>query len=155
MSGASNWLVHDHEHYDIALTECEEIAEEGLWGDAIEVYQRFVEDLKLHMRMEDEVLYPRFEEYYGDPTGELAYLSAEHDNIARLLHDLTHVIQRKDYEHFLVSLKPLHKALKQHNDNEESLFLSLQDDSILMDREEIMERLNAIQDTTGRRIWNI
>lgn len=139
----------------MALSECEEIAEEGLWADAIQAYERFVDELKLHMRMEDEVLYPRFEQHYGDPRGELAYLGAEHDNIARLLHDLAHVIQRKDYEHFLASLKPLHKALKEHNVNEEMLFLSLEDDQMLMDRAEIMRQLNALQDSAGRRIWAI
>ena len=147
MSESSNWLVHDHQRYDKALSECEEIAEEGLWQDAIEAYERFVDEFKLHIRMEDEVCFPQFEKYYGDPKGELAYLAAEHDNIARMMHDLAYVIQRKDYEHFLASLKPLHKAIKEHNANEETLFLSIKDDQMLMNRAEIMSHLNALKDT--------
>lgn len=155
MSESSNWLAHDHKQYDEVLAECEKIAEAGLWEEALKIYKDFVEDLKLHMRMEDEVLYPLFEAQHGDPRGEIACLSEEHDLIVQLLQDLAFVIKRKDYEHFLASLKPLHKVLNQHNDSEEYVFLTMEDDSILMRREEIMSRLNDMQEKAGRRIWDI
>jgi len=155
MSETSNWLVHDHGKYDALLAECEELAEEGLWEDALRVYRQFLEELKLHMRMEDEILYPLYEEQYGDPRGELTYLQGEHDNIAWLLHELAYVLKRNNTEHFLDSVRPLHKALNRHNANEEELFLNLEDDSILLRRDEIMQRLNSMQDEAGKRVWHI
>jgi len=47
MGKTSNWLVHDHKQYDAALAQCEEIAEEGLWDEALRIYKQFVENLKL------------------------------------------------------------------------------------------------------------
>lgn len=155
MGSTSNWLLHDHERYDEALAKCQEVADEGHWDCALKIYQQFVDELKLHMRMEDEVLYPFYEDQYGDPEGEIAYLYTEHDNIARLLHDLAFVIERKDFEHFRDSLKPLQKALNLHNENEEPLFLAMEDHSILKQRDEIIKRMNAMQDEMGMHIWNI
>ena len=154
MQSNSNWLVHDHGKYDEALAGCEAVAEEGLWDEAVSMYRDFVEDIKVHMLMEDEVLYPFYMEQYGDPQGEIAYLTAEHDHICSLLHDLDFVIRRNDFEHFLASLKPLHKILNQHNDNEEYVFLSMDNNDILMSRDKIVQQLNAVQDNVGRRIWN-
>jgi iron-sulfur cluster repair protein YtfE (RIC family) len=65
-STSSNWLVHDHDKYDAVLNECEIAADVGEWKKAKHLFQDFVSDLKLHMQMEDEVLYPLFIEENGD-----------------------------------------------------------------------------------------
>ena len=44
-------------------------ADVGEWKNAKDLFQKFVADLKLHMQMEDEVLYPLFIEENGDPDG--------------------------------------------------------------------------------------
>lgn len=155
LSDTPNWLVCDHCKHDEVLAECEAVAKEGRWGDALVLYRQFVEEIKLHMRMEDEVLYPFYKELDGDPKGEIARLSAEHDYICRLLHDLDSVIKQNNLDHFLTLLESLHEALNQHNDNEEYVFLMMADDSILIHRDKILERLDKIQVQAGKRVWDI
>ena len=154
MNNASNWLVHDHCKYDAALDECETAADVGEWKNAKRLFQNFVSDLKLHMQMEDEVLYPLFIEENGDPEGIINHLSGEHDYLVHLIHDLTYIIKNNDFDHFLDSLEPLHKAMKQHNRHEEKVFLNMANPSILMRREEIIERLNAVHNKQGGRVWD-
>ena len=153
-SASNNWLVHDHHKYDAALDECEMAADVGEWKNAKDLFQNFVSDLKLHMQMEDEVLYPLFIEENGDPDGVINHLSEEHDYLVHLVHDLAYIIKSNDFDHFLDCLEPLHKAMKQHNEDEEKVFLNMASQSILMRRDEIIERLNAVKKTSSGRIWD-
>ena len=154
MNGTSNWLVHDHRKYEAVLDECELAAGVGEWKKAKQLFHQFVEDLKLHMRMEDEVLYPFFKKEFGDPDGEIIELGHEHDNIVRLMHDLAYVIKTNDIDHFEESLKPLHKSMLEHNEHEEDVFLRMGSDSLLLRRDEILERLSAMQNKESKRIWD-
>ncbi|MDH5368660.1 MAG: hemerythrin domain-containing protein [Gammaproteobacteria bacterium] len=154
MNNTSNWLVHDHEQYDDMLNICEVAAETGEWKKAKDLFQNFISDLKLHMQMEDEVLYPLFIADNGDPDGVITHLSEEHDYLAHLIHDLSYIIKNDDFDHFLDSLEPLHKAMKQHNEHEEKVFLNMANPSILLRRDEIIERLNAVQDKRNGRVWD-
>ena len=153
-STSNNWLVHDHDKYDDVLDECEIAADVGEWKKAKHLFQNFVSDLKLHMQMEDEVLYPLFIEENGDPDGIITYLGEEHDYLVHLVHDLAYIIKNNDFDHFLDSLEPLHKAMKQHNEHEEKVFLNMANPSILMRRDEIIERLKAVQNKPGGRSWD-
>ncbi len=151
MNEQSNWLVHDHNKYDAILTECEMAAEMADWKDAIRLFNDFISKLKLHMQLEDEVLYPLFEKNEDDPNDEIPLLHEEHDNIVRLLRDLVCIIKTKNIDHFIESLSPLHKALNEHNAHEEDVFQRLGNNSLLMNRDEIMKQLSAVQEKKGHK----
>jgi iron-sulfur cluster repair protein YtfE (RIC family) len=151
MNNSSNWLVHDHQKYDAILDECEMAADAGEWKNAKSLFQNFITELKLHMQMEDQVLYPLFIEENGDPNCVIKHLSEEHDYLVRLVQDLSYIIKANDFDHFLDSLEPLHKAMNEHNEHEESVFLSMANQSILMRRDEVMQRLAAVENKKGSR----
>ncbi|MCW8900700.1 MAG: hemerythrin domain-containing protein [Gammaproteobacteria bacterium] len=154
MNNTSNWLVHDHRQYDISLDECEMAADLGEWKNAKRLFENFVMDLKLHMQMEDEVLYPLFINENGDPEGMISHLSEEHDYLVHLVNDLSYIIKSNDFDHFLESIEPLHTAMKLHNEHEEKVFLNMANQSILMQRDLIIERLKAMQNKQVRRDWD-
>ena len=154
MNKIANWLIHDHRRYEEALEDCEVAAEEECWGEAVKLFKAFAEELKLHMLMEDEVLYPLLEKESGDPYGDLAELNDEHENLVRLLCDLIYVIKEKDFDHFEKSLKPLHKAMTDHNNNEEKVFQSLGTEAVLLRRDEVMSRLDTLNPQSQRRNWS-
>jgi hemerythrin superfamily protein len=149
MNDTTNWLVHDHLKYDAMLSECEMAAEMASWKDAVRLFNTFTSDLKLHMLLEDEVIYPLFEQTGDDSEDDMALLHEEHDNLVRLLRDLDSVIKTKNIDHFMESLLPLHKAMNEHNEHEEIVFRRLGNDSLLTRREEVMNRLSAIQSKEG------
>ena len=151
MSDSSNWLIHDHRKYEAALKACEIAAGVEEWKEAVQRFDAFAADLRLHMRMEDEVLYPFFKEEVGDPNDEIGELSDEHDKLAQLLRDLTVVIKHKDYDHFEECLEPLYKTLMEHNAHEEAVFSRMSDHALLTRREEILRRLEAVQGAPRRR----
>lgn len=149
MSTTDNWLIHDHHKYDEMLTECEMAAEMADWKDAIRLFNQFTTELNLHMQLEDEVLYPIFEDKQNDDDDEMSILHEEHENIVRLLRDLVCVIKTKNIDHFMDSLVPLHEAMNEHNEHEEIVFERLGSDSLLTRRDEIMEQLSAIKAQKG------
>lgn len=153
MNETSNWLVHDHRKYDAALDECELEAGAGQWKNAIKLFNQFIDDLKLHMRLEEEVLYPFFVEEVGDSADAISVLTEEHEDLARLLGDLVYVIKTRDFDHFLDSLVPLHQALKEHSRHEEDVFQRIAGDSLLLHHDEIVERLRSLNNQEGQRIW--
>lgn len=150
MGDPSNWLVHDHRKYQAALEACEAAAGVHEWKEAVQRFNAFVDDLKLHMRMEDEVLYPFFREQTGDPDDEIGDLTYEHDKLAGLLRDLAIVIRHKDYDHFEECLRPLYQALVEHSVHEETVFGRLSGHALLNRRDEILRRLEALQGGTPR-----
>lgn len=154
MSDTANWLVHDHRKYDAALQACEFAAGAEDWKEAARIFYDLVEELKLHMRMEDEVLYPFFVKEHGDSQGEIAALSSEHDTIVRLLKDLAAVIKNRDFDHFEESLKPLYEALTEHNEHEEQVFSRLSGHALLARREEVERRLATLMPQDIKRVWD-
>jgi hemerythrin superfamily protein len=154
MNRDENWLIHDHRKHDEALEDCMSAADASDWKTAVELFNNFVEDLQLHMRMEDEVLYPLLRQESNDADDSLALLGYEHDDIVRLLRDLAQVIKLKNFDHFEESLEPLHKAMVEHNDHEEIVFMSLGTESVLLHREEIIAKLEAISPQPAQRDWS-
>ena len=152
MQAQANWLIHDHRRFEAALQDCEDAAGAGDWKAAVKVFHSFVDDLKLHMRMEDEVIYPVFREEVQDPHDELSELIDEHVHLARLLTDLARVMKNKDFDHLEESLVPLYQAMTAHNAHEERVLSRMGSQSLVNRRDEIIRRLGALQGG-ARRVW--
>jgi len=153
MSDTMNWLLHDHRKYEAALDECELAAGVNDWKVAIRLFNDFVNDLKLHVRIEDEVLFPYLENEAGIPEGIVSDLSDEHDTLVRLLNDLAVVIRNKDSDHFEESLVPLKKVMIEHNAHEEAIFRKMDSSPLLEKRDEILARMSAVNTGKSQRNW--
>jgi len=151
MNKTTNWMVHDHQKYDALLTECEMAAEMADWKDALRLFNEFTTDLKIHMQLEDDILYPLFDSKEIDSENEMEILHDEHENIVRLLRDLACIIKTKNIDHFMESLLPLHKVMNEHNEHEEKVFQKLGSDALLSQHDEIMERLANLQKEKGHK----
>lgn len=145
MNDTNNWLVHDHRKYDEMLTECEMAAEMADWKDAVNLFNKFTSELKSHMLLEDEIIYPLFEKKSADAEDAMLELHEQHEDLVRLLTDLVSVIKNKNIDHFMESLIPLHKIMNEHNEYEEEVFQRLGSDELLMRRDEVMQQLSALQ----------
>ena len=150
-----NWLVHDHRKYEAALREVEVAAGAGQWEEAERLFRDFVEDFKLHMRIEDEVLYPMFRETVAGSGEDIDSLAADHEDIAGMLHDLAYVLRQRDPEHFEGSLAPLYQMMLDHDAYEEDVFRRFGDQHLLARRDEAVARLERLQPPDNRREWAI
>lgn len=141
MSGSEDWLHHDHRSYEEALAGCRAAAEAEDWQSVAAMLDELFAHLRLHMLMEEEILYPAYEEQPGadaDATGEMR---DQHQEITRLARDVERVARTSDSGHFLASLEPLEKAMHEHHRLEEESFLPMASHALLARREEIWRRL--------------
>ena len=153
MNETLNWLLHDHRKYEAALDECELAAGVNDWKVAIRLFNEFVNDLKLHVRIEDEVLFPFLGSEAGISEGIIADLSDEHDDLVRLLSDLAIIIRNKDADHFEESLVSLKKTMIEHNAHEEAVFRKMGSSPLLGKRDEILARMSAVTAEKSQRNW--
>jgi iron-sulfur cluster repair protein YtfE (RIC family) len=149
-----NWLNHDHLEYEELLLDCRAAAEAEEWRSAKELFEKLVAHVKVHMLIEEEILYPAYEKAVNVPHGPTKALREEHDEIYRLMRDLSHVLKTNDSDLFLESLLPLEKVMIKHHEKEEEIFLPMAGHVLLAQREEIMRRLKEFNKEKGGRNWD-
>ncbi len=93
MSDSCDWLVHDHSKYEEMLLACVEAVEQWEWATANELFETLVEQVKGHMAMEEEVLYPAYESLAELPQEPLRALRNDHDKVVQLVRDLNIVLK--------------------------------------------------------------
>ncbi len=155
MNSNDNWLVHDHSLYEDILFRCQDSVEAGEWDDARQAFKELISHLKSHMAMEEEVLYPAYENKIPSGTGPTASLREEHDQLVRLVSDMNHVFRSRDSAHVLECLGHLEAQMIKHHEKEEDIFLPMA--SIILDasKEEIIKQLNSFDSTKAKRKWDI
>ncbi len=144
MSG-EDWLAHDHHRFDEALARAQEAAEDGAWDEALRLLTELLEALALHMRLEDEVVYPALERETGDPEGELAGLRDEHRQLESLMEGARTVARERDIDHLLEALVPLRRTLREHARYEEEALARLGGEALRRNREAVLAALAALE----------
>ena len=155
MGTESDWLNHDHRAFEALLARCEEAAEREDWKSAKQLFNELVVHLKAHMQMEEEVLYPAYESLAEAPQGPTTALRVEHDEIVRLVRDLSRVLATKNSDLFLDALLPLDKALTGHHQKEEEIFLPMAGHALVERREEITAKLKQLDEAKSMRKWEL
>lgn len=155
METESDWLNHDHRGFEALLARCEEAAEREDWKSARTLFDELVGHLKSHMQMEEEVLYPAYEALAEAPQGPTVALRAEHNEIVRLIRDLSRVLSTQSSDLFVDALSPLDKVLTAHHQKEEEIFLPMAGHALLEKREEITARLKQLGEGQSMRKWEL
>lgn len=145
-----NWLVHDHRRFEETVRQCETAAGAEDWKSAVQLFNSVSDDLKLHIQMEDEVIYPFFKQEVEDPDDDIGDLMYEHDNLERLLNDLAKVIKNRNFDHFESSLEPLYEAMLEHNAHEEEVLKRMGNEPLLTNRDKIIQQLESIKPGVSR-----
>lgn len=153
MNKNSNWLNHDHLEYETLLYDCQAAVEQEDWRSAQQLFEQLVSHVKVHMRIEEEILYPAYEEAMNVPQGPTHALREEHDEIVRLMRDLSYVLKTNDSDLFLESLLPLERVMLKHHEKEEEIFLPMASHLLLDRRDEIMRKLEEFDKEKGKRDW--
>lgn len=153
MNENANWLHHDHVEYEAFLLDCQEAVEQEDWKTAKKLFKELVSRIKIHMLIEEEILYPAYEKAMNAPQGPTRALREEHDEIYRLLRDLSHVIKANNSDLFLESLLPLEKVMMKHHEKEEEIFLPMAGHVLFAQRDEIIRKLKEFDTETGGRRW--
>lgn len=141
--GLAEFFTLDHRRCDSNWVEVEAAAETG---DAEAVKERwctFQSGLLKHLQMEEEVLFPAFEQATGMSEGGPTFvMRAEHDQMRGLLEQMDAAANAGDHDELVDLGDTLLMLIQQHNQKEEHMLYPMAERALAVDWVKIRERLN-------------
>ena len=155
MNDAQNWLLHDHRAYEELLLEFKGSAAGGDWDAADRQLHDLISLLKGHFLMEEEVLFPAYEDLVDAPEGPTTNLRADHITIRNLLKELAEALRSRRSKAISEGLQALDAIMANHHEKEEEIFLPMAGHALLKSRDEIMNELKKYDWKYTLRAWKL
>ncbi len=127
MTTISEFLTADHRHGDELFAAAAQAAERGDWAGCRERFDAFHQALKHHMTIEEQVLFPAFEEATGISAGPTRVMRREHQEMLELLGNVSVAIAARDAARFRGSAQSFTALMSQHSAKEESVLYPMCD----------------------------
>ncbi len=132
----------EHRQCDGRWAEVETAAEAGAADAVAESWCAFQTELLKHLRMEEEVLFPAFEQATGMTDGGPTFvMRSEHDQMRALLEQMDAAADRGDHDELTDLGDTLLMLIQQHNQKEEHMLYPLAEQALDADWPKIRERL--------------
>jgi iron-sulfur cluster repair protein YtfE (RIC family) len=106
-----------------------------------QVFQDFLSSYEMHVQLEEDVLFPMYEERPETSPEPTDSLREDHAQIFRLGKNIQDLLARGDWEGVPHDVSLLYQALIRHHEKEEEMFLPMASDSLLSDKDKIIAEL--------------
>ncbi len=143
MSTISQFMQQNHRHCDDLFTRAEASVADSEWGNAVAQWDNFSTDLIKHLAMEEQVLFPAFEQATGNTQGPTVVMRMEHEQMRMLLEEMADCIESQDQARFLGLSESLMLLIQQHNMKEEQMLYPMADRA-LPHASDILARMQAV-----------
>ena len=120
-------LVADHRHCDGLFATAEDAAQRTDWAACRERFDAFRAAMLQHFEIEENVLFPAFEQATGMTMGPTAMMRSEHAQMRGLLENMTAVIAAGRRDDYLGLSETLLLYMQQHNLKEENVLYPMSD----------------------------
>ena len=144
MTSITEYMTGDHRHCDEALATLEEAVNKGDWDRAVELTNTFLEMMEHHISMEEQVLFPAFEQKTGMTSGPTMIMREEHKQMRNLFMQLQGALDEKQSEDLLDTTETLLVLMQQHNMKEEGILYPMSDEQLGREAEGILQRMQQI-----------
>jgi len=141
METISRHLGTDHKRCDDFFAQAETAVAATRWTDAEMAMNAFVEALEQHFAMEEQVLFPAFEEAVGSREGPTAVMRMEHRQMREVISAMNECLGARDADGFLGYSETLNTLMQQHNMKEESILYPMTDRVLNGRQEEIIDAM--------------
>ncbi len=138
------YMAADHRRCDAYFVASEEAVVAGDWDAAGAAFRRYGEALDAHLAMEEEVLFPAFEEETGMTGGPTAMMRAEHRELRALLRRVEDALAHREVDAWLGGSETLRILAQQHDLKEEGVLYPMMDRALAGKQEELLGRMTAL-----------
>ncbi|MBS4098715.1 MAG: hemerythrin domain-containing protein [Sulfuricella sp.] len=145
MQTISDFMSTDHHRCDDLFAVAEEAADGGDWGDAEKKTEVFLDSMRHHFAMEEEVLFPAFEARTGMTMGPTQVMRMEHQQMRSLFEAMAHAMEKHDKDDFLGQCETLLVLMQQHNLKEEQILYHMADQALSSEAGEVIGKLQEVQ----------
>jgi iron-sulfur cluster repair protein YtfE (RIC family) len=139
---AADYLCWDHDRLDALLDTVRNRVYNAEWAYARRDYDEFARGLQRHIRLEEDILFPVFEQRAGARARTTA-MRIEHTRIRGVLGSLRDALGRGDAAGFRGGLSVLLPLLRAHNENEEQILYPADADLPAAERAALVRRLQS------------
>ena len=126
----SDYMNKDHRHCDAAFALAGERAAAGDCTGLARDGATFLRKIERHIEVEEELLFPAFEETTGMSTGPTETMCMEHQQMRGMFAQMRAAIEAKDAKQYLGVAETLLSLLQQHNMKEESMMYPMLDQAL-------------------------
>lgn len=144
MTTITEYMTGDHRHCDEILATLEEAVNNGDWDKAGELTGTFVNAMEHHITMEEEVLFPAFEQKTGMNSGPTVIMREEHKQMRNLFMQMQWALDGRESEEFLDTTETLLVLMQQHNMKEEGILYPMSDQHLGQEAEQVLSRMQQI-----------
>ena len=120
-------LVADHRQCDRLFATAEDAAQRSDWAACRAHFDAFRAAMLHHFKIEENVLFPAFEQATGMTMGPTAMMRSEHAQMRELLNHMTAVIAAGRRDDYLGMSETLLLYMQQHNLKEENVLYPMSD----------------------------
>ncbi|HEX8013352.1 MAG TPA: hemerythrin domain-containing protein [Casimicrobiaceae bacterium] len=144
MTTISDFMTSGHRACDELFARAEEAA--GDWAKTTIELDAFRRALELHLVMEEDVLFPAFEERTGmTGGGPTEAMRVEHAQMRALTDQLADAAADCDEKRYLGIADTLHVLIQQHNMKEEGMMYPMLDSAVADRIAELIASCNAVE----------
>jgi hemerythrin-like domain-containing protein len=148
METIQEYMTAEHRSCDNTYARLEDAIMDEKQDGAKEYCDKFSDELLTHLKREEEVLFPAFEEVSGSQMGPTQIMKMEHAQIREMLKKIVELIDSgitKDSKKKLIGLlETLMILMQQHNMKEEQILYPMADRALSADSEEILASMKQI-----------
>lgn len=141
METICDYLVFDHRRCDALFERADTCIEQRDWSMADTNFRQFQLALKQHMKMEEKILFPAFENFMSNSAAPLAMLRREHGLIHGIVERMALALNRMDPVSYGIHAETLTLLIQQHGMKEEEMLYPLLDKILSARRDEIIQAM--------------
>ncbi|NPA81053.1 MAG: hemerythrin domain-containing protein [Epsilonproteobacteria bacterium] len=139
-----DYMTHDHRECDNLYAPLESAISEENWDRALELYMPFKNAMLKHFAMEEEVLFPKMEEFMGGGEGPIHVMKMEHNQIRSIIDQLGEAINEKNTQKALGLGETFMILTQQHNMKEEQVLYTMAE-QLPFDKEALLEEMKKVE----------
>jgi hemerythrin-like domain-containing protein len=130
MPSISEFMTREHRGCDEKFANAETRVDNEDWEQARDLTREFLNEMERHFTMEEQVLFPAFEQQTGIIQGPTSIMREEHQQMRRLLMQLQWALDEQQRDEFLGTGETLLIMMQQHNMKEEGMLYPMCDQQL-------------------------
>ena len=144
MDTICSYLEYDHSRCDALFVQVVAYVVGRQWPHAERRFKDFEAAFTRHLTMEENIVFPAFEQVIGTAAGPTHALRLEHGQLRGLLARLTEAVEGNHVVDFFDHADAFRIVLQQHSLKEEGILYPMADRMLLEKRSELVASMAAI-----------
>ncbi len=144
MGSIKTFLGADHKSCDEVFADTENAIVGGDWKLAGELFEKMSADFLRHFQMEEEVLFPEFEEKSGMSCGPTMVMRLEHEQMKQALGRMRDEVANQNKDMALGVCETFNILVQQHNSKEEMILYMMADNILASSSDGIVDRMKTL-----------